>query len=191
MSNLLSSYERNKNYFEVFININGVHTLEDYLRYILIVRPYRLSKFETILFARILWGRNLNAINVNNGVLDLRHLKAGVINMSCLVIHIRKNRSYLTKDLLKILVYHTNILREHLNKLKSMHDYDVNHYDYCIEWFRNCITILENKVSDQEYIFSKIDEINNFVKTEKINRINFDYDKLNKSISKMTVDDFL
>jgi hypothetical protein len=191
---LLKSHERKKNYLEGFIEQYGIHVFEDFLRDRLILRQNKLSKFETIIFARILWGRNLNAINENKGRLDMRHLKAEVINMSCLVIHIQKNKNYLTSDLLKLLVHHTAIIREHLkyvNDIKSMNAYNVNHYDYCVEWFKNCVIILENKESDQEYISSKIEEIRDLVLKNTKSSIIFDYDKLNKCIVNISVDDFL
>ena len=178
---------------EEFIEEEDVHNIENYLRYLLLVINRKFSRLETFLFARVLWGRNLNAINANDGQLDMRHLKAGVINMSCLVIHIRKNRSYLTDDLVKLMEHHTKIIREHLeyfSMISSMHIYDINHYDYCIEWFKNCFIMLNNKITDQEYIISKIEEIKDFVLTKKINTIMFDYDKLNESISKISIDKF-
>jgi len=187
------SYERKSNYFERFIEENGIHFIEDIIRRILIEQNFKLTKLQEIFVGRIMQGRNINAINENNGQLDMRHLKAQVINVSCLVIHIRKNKNYLTNDLLKLLVHHTAIIREHLKFTDELliHDYDINHYDYCIEWFKNCIIMLDNKISDKEYIFSKIREIRDFVLTKQKNSIILDNDRLNKSISKISIDNFL
>jgi len=193
---LNSSYEKKKckNYFEAIIEELNVHYIEDFLRHRLIERPYKLSKFETLLFARILWGRNLNAINVNKGQLDLAHLKAEVINMSCLVIHIRRDKAYLTSDLYKLLIHHTSIIREHLKFIKNIklkHNYDIKHYRYCVEWFENCIIILDNKISDQKYILHKIEELLNEIKKKNIITINIDYDVSKKCTFNISVDDFL
>ena len=188
------SYERKSNYFERFIEENGgIHFIEDIIRRILIEQNFKLTKLQEIFVGRIMQGRNINAINENNGQLDMRHLKAQVVNISCLVIHIRKNKNYLTNDLLKLLVHHTAIIREHLKYTDKLliHDYDINHYDYCIEWFKNCIIMLDNKISDKEYIFSKIREIRDFVLTKQKNSIILDNDRLNKSISKISIDNFL
>jgi hypothetical protein len=191
---LRNSREKKKDTFENFIESYGVHSIEDSLRHRLIEQKNKLSRLETLLIARILWGRNLNALNENNGQLDLRHLKAEVINISCLLIYIRENKNYLTNDLLKLLIYHTKIIKEHLeyiDGIESMHYYDIHHYEYCVEWFKNCIIILDNNECDQEYISSKIEQIKNIIKTKKKICIDFNNENLRESINRMTINEFL
>lgn len=149
----IGEYSKNSvigEYIEKYVKKNGgVHSLEDSIRYNLILG--KISLVLLILFARIQYGRLMNALNDHNRKLDFEHIKAIMLSTACIVFsrYLLMNSSVdnlLINELDILINYYINIIKIFLDKnndYSSLKKNDKKYYIFCNKWMNYCIYILE------------------------------------------------
>ena len=193
-------YIKNKNNpLEQFLKTTEtLHDIEDYLRDKLLSSEYKLTYDETLILARILWGRISNSNKELNRILDPRHAKAQMITIVCIVFYLYYQKipnTILYKNKLYILFsYHMLKIEKCISNwynIEELPNYSNNYFDYCQKWKDFCNTVLHQKSYDLNNINKEHNNMRLSVyRYNNKSRFIID-DKLSTFLLKIKIDDFI
>ena len=130
--------KNNSSLLEKLLSSEAIHCFEDYLRDKLISDD-RINQTETIILARILWGRLTNSTKCLSGKLDSRHSKAQMITLLCISYYISQEIIYFKKvlstDLYKLYIFHINKIDEYItvNSGIFLNETNKRYHNFCIK----------------------------------------------------------
>jgi len=187
-------YFKSNNLFEKLLNSEAIHCFEDYLRSKLISDD-RINQTETIILARILWGRLINSTKCLSGKLDSRHSKAQMITLLCISYYISQElfffKRVLSTDLYKLYIFHINKIDEYIlvNSSIFLNETNKRYHSFCIKSRELCDDLLNNNIKENTLSDHK-NKLLTILCNPKINKIHIDRRSFN-FIRTLKIDDFI